>query len=512
MRVFGAMEMRAIDRATIERFGIPGIVLMEHAAAAVVGAAEERLLPGGRAVVLAGGGNNGGDGWAAARLLMLAGVPVTVLHLVPPERLAGDAAVNARAFAALGGDARPWPEAGAPVPPAGAGDVVIDALLGTGLDRAPAGAFAAAIEAVNEARSRGAAVVAVDVPSGLAADTGRPPGACVRADVTVTFGYPKLGLVLEPGASLAGELRVADISLAPAAVDGLGPPTFLLEEDEVRALLPPREAGGHKGTYGHLLALAGSPGKTGAAALLASGALRAGVGLCTVAARPDALPAVQAHVPEAMGSALPPGGALSPADVPAVLAALAGKDALAAGPGLPRGPATPAFFAALLPALPVPAVLDADALNAVAEAPDALGRAARPVVVTPHPGEMARLAGISIALVQADRIGVARRFAAAHRCTVVLKGARTVIADPDGTVAVNPTGNPGMATGGSGDVLTGVVGALLAAGLPPAAAARVAVFAHGKAGDLRAAAVGQAGLVASDLAAGLGEVWAGWGR
>lgn len=508
MRVFGAAEMRAIDRATIERFGIPGIVLMEHAAAAVVGAAEERLAPGGGVVVVAGGGNNGGDGWAAARLLLLAGVPVTVAALVPPEALHGDAAVNARAYGNLGGASVPF---AGPVP-AGPGDVVIDAIFGTGLDRPPEGAFAAAIEAVNGAAGRGATVVAVDVPSGLSADTGRPPGACVRADVTVTFGHPKTGLVLEPGATLAGELRVAEISLAPGAVDGLAPATFLLEEDEVLALLPARSAEGHKGTYGHLLALAGAPGKTGAAALVAGGALRAGAGLCTVAARPDALPAIQAHLPEAMGVALAPGGELGPGDVPAVLAALAGKDALAAGPGLPRGPATAAFFAALLPALEVPAVLDADALNAVAEDLSVLRRAAREVVMTPHPGEMARLAGSSIAAVQADRIGVARRFAAAHRCTVVLKGARTVIADPDGTVAVNPTGNPGMATGGAGDVLTGVVGALLAAGLPAAAAARVAVFAHGKAGDLRAAARGRMGLVASDLAEGLGEVWAAWRR
>lgn len=509
MRVFTAAEMRSIDRATIERFGIPGIVLMEHAAAAVVGAAEDLLAPGGAVVVVAGGGNNGGDGWAAARLLLLAGVPVTVFHLVPPEALSGDAAVNARAYGNLGGPAAPF--AGGPLP-AGRGDVVIDAVFGTGLSRTPEGAHARAIEAIDEARGRGARIVAVDVPSGLSADTGRPPGPCVRADVTVTFGFPKVGLVVEPGASLAGELRVAEISLAPGAVEGLTAATFLLEEEEVRALLPPRDPSGHKGTYGHLLALAGSPGKSGAGALLCAGALRAGVGLCTVATRPGALAAIQAHLPEAMGTALPDGGELGPGDVEPVLRALAGKDALAAGPGIPRGSATPAFFAGLLPALPVPAVLDADALNAVAAGPAMLRRAARELVLTPHPAEMARLAGCSTAEVQADRIGVARRFAGEYGCTVVLKGARTVIADPDGTVAVNPTGNPGMATGGSGDVLTGVVGALLAAGLSAGAAARVAVFAHGKAGDLRAASRGRLGLVATDLAEGLGEVWSAWER
>ena len=508
MRVLTAAEAREADRAAIEGYGIPGLLLMEHAARAVADAARELLAPAGRVVVVAGAGNNGGDGYAAARLLFVAGVLVHVVAVGDPARLRGDAAENAAMWTRIGGRTEPF--ASRALEGLGPGDVVIDALFGTGLAREPEGDWAAAIDAVNDARVRGAGVVAVDLPSGLSADTGRPLGAVVEADVTVTFGTLKRGHVLHPGATLAGRVRVADISLPPDVLAGLAPEVRLLDEAHVRGLLPPRRADTHKGTFGHCLVLAGSFGKSGAAALAAKAALVGGAGLASVATRAGAIDAVLGHAMEIMGVPLEGAGPLALADAPALLDALEGKAALLAGPGIPRGEETGALLRRLLAAASCPVVLDADALNALAGGGPI--EASTEVVVTPHPGEMARLAGISTADVQADRIGVAQRFARGNRCTVVLKGAHTVIADPDGTVAICPTGNAGMATGGSGDVLGGLVAALLSQGHPAAAAARVGVFVHGLAGDLRAAARGQAGLVAGDLLDGIAEVWATWSR
>ncbi len=507
MRILTAAEMQAADRAAIEH-GIPGLLLMEHAALAVAATARRLLGPAGKVVVVTGGGNNGGDGWAAARLLASGGVPVTVLPLVGAEALSGDAGTMALAFAKLSGAAPAAVADGVkPAIAAGPGDVVVDAIFGTGLARPPEGRFLAAIEAIDEARRRGAKVLSVDLPSGLSADTGRPLGAAVVADATVTFAALKRGLVLEPGASLAGQVEVADIGI-PERLLGGKPALRLLGEAEIRGLLPKRERDSHKGTYGHVLVVAGSEGRTGAAALCAKAVLRSGAGLCTVSARAPALPQILAHVPEAMGAALPYDGPLGPADFDHLSKAVEGKAALVIGPGIPRGPETGQLLARLLAETDCPVVLDADALNALEIESSVLKGAATELVITPHPGEMARLCGIPTSLVQEDRLGVATRFAKEHSCVVVLKGAGTVIADPDGETAVNPTGNAGMATAGTGDVLAGVVGALLAQGLPAPAAARVAVWAHGLAGDLRLGERGRMGLVASDVVKGLGAVWA----
>jgi len=509
MRVLTAAEARALDEAAIVDFGIPGLLLMEHAARAVAEAARARLGPGGRVAVVTGAGNNGGDGWAAARLLHAAGAPVRVFHLIDPDELRGDAATNAAIWMRLG-SASPFAEQALDY--VGAGDVVIDAIFGTGLSRPPEGDFAAAIDAINAARVRGAKVVAVDVPSGLSADTGRPPGAVVQADCTVTFAARKRCHVLFPGVELCGEVEVADISIPPQAFLRLAARVRLLHEQWVRNLLPERAADTHKGTFGDLLVVAGSQGKSGAAAMCAKAALVGGAGLVTVATRRDALPQVLAHTMEAMGLELPGAGALGPGDEEALLEAAAGRDAILVGPGIPRGEATGALVARLLAEASCPLLLDADALNALQGQTDAFLDANVEVVITPHPKEMARLAGISVAEVQADRIGVAQRFARGHRCTVVLKGAHTVIADPDEEVAICPTGNAGMSTAGSGDVLGGLIAALLAQGLPASAAARVGVYVHGLAGDRRARVRGQAGLVAGDLIEGIAEVWAEWKR
>ncbi len=510
MRIVGSAEMREIDRVAIEVFGIPSLTLMDRAGRAVAEAALELAAPKGRFVVVCGGGNNGGDGYVAARLLRGAGRDARVFALVPPERLSPDArAVRDQANRA----GVPVDEAGELAElEAGVGDVVVDAILGTGLARAPEGAFAGAIVRIEAARVAGARVLAVDVPSGLSADTGRPLGACVRADRTVTLGFQKRGLFLYPGASFAGEVSVADIGIPSEAARRVPVGCELLSDVEVRLLVPPRAPDAHKGDAGRILVVAGSPGKTGAAHLALTGALRGGAGLVTLAARADVLPLALAGRPEAMSAALPGDGPLARADLQALLALAQGADAIAVGPGIPRGPETAELLRALLERARKPAVVDADALNAFAETPGALAALGIPLVLTPHPGEMARLCGTTVAEVQSDRIGVAAARARDWKATVVLKGARTVIADPDAPPALVPTGNAGLATGGTGDVLAGLCGALLAGGLSPPAAARVGAFVHGRAGDLAAKRFGERGLVASDLGEAIGAVWAEWRR
>jgi NAD(P)H-hydrate epimerase len=509
MRLVGSAEMREIDRAAIQDFGIPSLTLMDRAGRGVADAAAELAGPRGRVVVVCGGGNNGGDGYVAARLLRAAGRDARVMALVPSRSLSADArAVREQAE-----------RAGVPIDDgvlaplaAGVGDVVVDAIFGTGLTRPPEGPFAAAIAALEAARVAGARVLAVDVPSGLSADTGRPLGPCVTADRTVTFAFQKRGLAVYPGLALAGEVTVVDIGIPPEAALRVPISCELLTGQDARVLVPPRSPEAHKGSSGRLLVVAGSPGKTGAAHLALTGALRGGVGLVTLAARPEVLPFALAGRPEAMSLAIPGDGPLGRADLAVLLAAAREADALAVGPGIPRGPETGEVLRALLSRAGKPAVVDADGLNALADDPFLLAGLGVPLLLTPHPGEMARLCGTSTAAVQADRIGIAAAKAADWKATVLLKGARTVVAAPEAPPAIIPTGNPGLATGGTGDVLTGLCGALLAGGLPPFAAGRVGAWVHGRAGDLAAARFGERGLVAGDLGETIGSVWAEWGR
>jgi NAD(P)H-hydrate epimerase len=501
--------MRAIDRAAIDEFGIPALTLMDRAGRAVADAAAALAGERGRIVVVCGGGNNGGDGYVAARLLRASGRDARVMALVAAERLSPDArAVREQAE-----------RAGVPIDDgvlaplaAGVGDVVVDAVFGTGLARPPEGAFAAAIAAIDVARTAGASVVAVDVPSGLSADTGRPVGACVRADRTVTFAFQKRGLAVLPGLALAGDVTVADIGIPPEAARRVPVSCVLLTELEARALVPARPPDAHKGDAGRLLVVAGAPGKTGAAHLALTGALRGGAGLVTLAARPEVLPFALAGRPEAMSVALPGAGPLGPGDVEPLVAVAREVDALVIGPGIPRGPDTGEVLRTVLSRAGRPAVIDADGLNALADAPGRLAALGVPLVLTPHPGEMARLCGTGTAEVQADRIAIAVDRARVWNATIVLKGARTVVADPEGPPAVIPTGNAGLATGGTGDVLAGLCGALLAGGLPVSAAGRVGAWVHGRAGDLASERFGQRGLVAGDLGEAIGAVWAEWRR
>ncbi len=508
-RILSAAEVKALDRLAADRYGLPTLSLMERAGQAV---ADHVTLahPAGRVVVFVGAGNNGGDGLVAARLLRKHGRDVEVVFCVPPERLVGPAKENLLRWQHTMGETY---DPGA-FPELGSHDVALDAIFGTGLNRPAEGRPAEAIAWINEQHARGAGVVAIDLPSGLDADTGRPLGVCVQADATVTFVALKRGLCQEPGASLAGRLIVADLGIPPEAVLELpGPTAEVLDAEQVRGFLPPRPADSFKNDFGHLLVVAGSKDKAGAAALAVRGALRAGAGLVTLLARPAVLERALEGSPEAMSLTLgtDADGALGKANLPALQWALDKITALAIGPGIARGAETAELLRSVLTTFRGAVVLDADALNAVAEAPEILDLLAGRGVITPHPGEMARLTKTTGDVVQSERFHAAQALAQAHGITVVLKGAKTVIADGDGSLSVVPTGNPGLAKGGTGDVLCGIIGGLLAQKLSPSAAARAGAYLHGLAGDRLVLRRGQRGLLASELPEELTAIWAEWG-
>jgi NAD(P)H-hydrate epimerase len=508
MRVLNGDQMREADRRTIQDIGVPSAVLMENAGRQVVSAMEAAFdwLPEARVAVLAGRGNNGGDGFVVARVLSQAGVDVQVYLVGAAADVRGDARLNLDILGRLGLDvaeiqtAQDWELHGAEVLRR---DLVVDALFGTGL-KTPLEGLAETI--AQDLNASAVPVVAVDLPSGLAADDPAPIGPVVEASLTVTFGAPKLPLVLPPGEDVAGSVIVADIGIPAGVIDGLpGPRVESMRADDVRPLVPVRARDAHKGQFGHALIAAGSRGKTGAAHLGAMAALRSGAGLVTVATPSSCLPIVASMGAEYMTIALEerPDGTASRAAADAVIGR--GHDVIAAGPGIGTGLDQQAFVLALLERSTQPLVLDADALTvASANAAALRGTPERPVVLTPHPGEMARLAGLSAADVQRQRINVARDFATGHHVYVILKGYRTLVATPEGAVYINPTGNPGMATGGSGDVLTGMVAGWLAQGLGVTAACLLAVYLHGAAGDLAAAELGEAAVTAGDIIAHLG--------
>jgi NAD(P)H-hydrate epimerase len=510
--VLTAEEMRRADRHTIEEAGVPGPVLMENAGSAVARVVRQRFPRAERIVVLCGKGNNGGDGFVVTRCL--AGTAEALL-LASKADVGGDARLHLVSCERSGGrvtevkDAADWATARARVDEA---DLIVDALLGTGLKTRPFGLVAEAIDAVLRRAHEGTPVVAVDLPSGLPSDMGEVDWPTVRATVTVTFGAPKRGHVLPPACNRVGDLVVADIGISAQTLAAVRPSLFLLEDRDAAAAFPPRPRGAHKGHFGHLLVVAGSVGKTGAAVLAAGASLRAGVGLVTVATPEPCLPVVAAARAEVMTEPLPAGptGGLAREGLARLLALAEERDAVVLGPGLGQDPATRALVRAFVPACPVPLLVDADGLNALAPRADAPGalealRRRAPTVLTPHPGEMGRLIGGSVPEIQRQRPGVALDLARETGAVVVLKGERTVVADAkDDRSAVNPTGNPGMATGGTGDVLAGVVGALLARH-DAWRAATAGVYVHGRAGDLVARRQGEEGLVAGDLVEALPE-------
>ena len=507
--VLTAAEMGQADRRTIEEVGVPGAVLMENAGAAVAAAIRERYPATRHPVVLCGRGNNGGDGFVVANRLL--DLQPAVYIAGSRQDAKGDARLHLAAYERSGGTVIELPDGDAwqaAQPAVRGADLIVDALLGTGLREAPSGLVARIIGDLADVPPPRAPVVSVDIPSGLSADTGEVAWETVRAALTVTFAAPKYGHVLPPACDRVGELVVADIGIPATVLTEIGTRLWLLDARDAARAYGPRRPDAHKGMFGHVLVVAGSVGKSGAAILSAAGALRAGAGLVTVATAAPALPLVAAGRPELMTEPLPVGGngGLDGEALTRALALAEGKDAVVLGPGLGQDAATRHFARAFVMECAAPLVIDADGLNALAadraapgSAAATLSKRARPTVITPHPGEMARLIGSDAAQVQRARLDVARAFAAQSRVVVVLKGQRTVVADPDGRAAVNPTGNPGMATGGTGDVLSGILGALLARGGEPWLAAAAAVYVHGLAGYVTARRLGQESLLAGDL-------------
>jgi NAD(P)H-hydrate epimerase len=506
MRVLTSAQMRDADRRTIDDVGIPSAVLMENAGRQVVAAMAPLLEPGDRVAVVCGKGNNGGDGFVVARVLVAKGVESCVYLLAPASEIEGDARANLLALDAVGvpvidvADPDAWTAHLAEIC---ACDVVVDALFGTGLTRPLEGRWRTVVCDLNASQ---VPIVAVDLPSGLSADTALVIGDAIDATLTVTLGGLKLPLVVPPAASQTGDVVVADIGIPDAVIGALdGPRVDIITREWARDLVVPRSDDLHKGECGRILIVAGSSGKTGAAALAALGALRSGAGLVTVATPRVCQSVVSAMSPEYMTLGLDDtaDGMVSSEAVDAILAERC--DVLAIGPGLGQGAGVRALVRGLVARATVPLVLDADGLNAFAGDADALvGRDGRDLVITPHPGEMARLIGVTVDHVQTHRVEVAREFAATRGLYVVLKGARSVVATPEGAVLINMTGNPGMATGGTGDVLTGVVAAWLAQVLDAQAACALGVCLHGLAGDLAAVEHGEVGLIASDVTDYLG--------
>jgi len=483
-----------LDRDAQAR-GISAEDLMERAGRAVARAAVDRCggAYGRRAVVACGKGNNGGDGFVAARHLARSGMRVDVVGVGAGDDPREPAATNRRRLAEVGVTVRPFSDARLERA-LGRADVAIDAIFGTGFRGAPEDVWAEAIVELNES---GVPIVAVDVPSGVNGATGAVEGEAVRAELTVTFGAAKVGVALLPGAEHAGDVRVVDIGFPDDLLDA---DAWLVEPADAAAVWPVRTSDTHKRASGVLVVVAGSRGMTGAPRLIAGAAARIGVGLVVVAAPASALPAIQAGLAEAVFEPLPEtdAGTVAPGALQAVVARLEAADAVAIGPGLTAHPETAEFVRQLVARSPVPVALDADGLNAFAGRTGELASRRSDAVLTPHVGEFGRLSGVKARDLEADRLRHARALAATAGAVTLLKGTRTVIADPGGEVRVNPTGSPFLATAGSGDVLTGVLGGLLARGVSPLDAASAAAYVHGIAGRLAGAELGE-GAIAGDL-------------
>jgi len=509
MRVLSARQMREADRRTIEEVGIPSIVLMENAGRQVVAALQSAFdtLPSMRVSVLCGRGNNGGDGFVVARVLASLSVDVAAALIGESSALKGDARINYEVLRSSGVDvieianAGAWELHGAELLDT---DLIVDALVGTGLTSPLAGLYQTVVDDVNACS---APVASIDLPSGLSADSPEAIGPVIDAMLTVTLAAPKLSLVQPPGELLAGTLAIADIGIPPAVIAEVeGPWVELLTKDLIRPLIRPRLAESHKGDYGHVLIVAGSRGKSGAAILAGTAALRSGAGLVTVAAPAGVVPIIAAARPELMTLPLAEDeeGLVIPESVQDVLDFEA--DVIAIGPGLGRTDAVRSFVREVVAGAGVPVILDADAIAAFAgEADRLIAGDGLDLVLTPHPGEMAALTGLSIEEIQAHRLTVARDFASTHHCHLILKGHRTIVATPEGQVFINLTGNPGMATAGSGDVLTGVLAAWMAQMQDPTAACQAGVYLHGLAGDLAEADEGETALIAGDIVTCLGD-------
>ena len=500
MRVVSAETMQDIDRQAIMEYGIPGLQLMESAGCRCVEEIIAEFSACRRSVVIAGKGNNGGDGFVIARLLGAKGWRVKVIILADRDQISGDAASNRDMLSDsvlhyCTGAGQLSAQYGKDILQA---DVIVDALFGTGLRSTVSGIYLEAIELMNASARP---IVAVDIPSGIHGTSGLILGAAVRADSTVTFAFAKLGHVLYPGVEYTGRLVVADIGIPLPLMETACGYDFLNEE-AVLPLLQRRDRQAHKGHFGHCLIIAGSTGKTGAAALSANSAVRSGSGLVTLAVAQHIHHILEIKTTEVMTFPLPDAGNgyLTGSAFPDIEKLCVGKGAVAIGPGLDRHPGTTALVQKFVESVDLPLVIDADGLNALADDIAVLKRKkSHQIILTPHPGEMSRLTGASVADIEASRIATAQDFARSQDVFVVLKGARTIIASPTGEVAINGSGNPGMASGGMGDVLTGIIVSLLGQGYSAWDTCRLGAFLHGYAADMVADDKGEIGLNATDV-------------
>jgi NAD(P)H-hydrate epimerase len=503
MRLVRASEIQEMDRITIQELGIPGAVLMENAARGATRIFLEHFVPpaNSHVVILCGRGNNGGDGYVMARYLQQGGVRVTVIVLSKLNKISGDALINLNVIKRMGleilevPDAKSW----------GTGrrvirncDFIVDGILGTGLNSPVKGFYGQVIKYVN---SVGKSVMAIDIPSGLNADTGQIMGAAIQAELTATFGFPKLGHLVFPGADLVGRLARIDIGIPDSVASRVPTSSLMIEPADLSDLLAIEKQDIHKGSRGHLLILSGSTGKTGAATLTALGALRAGAGLVTLGVPKSLNPILETKLTEAMTEPLPEtsDGSLSLKAEKEIKALMDGKTALALGPGLSTNSETARLVRRIVAGSRLPMVIDADGLNALSQDRTSITSCSETAILTPHPGEMARLTGIKTSAIQHDRIGTSIQFVKEYGCHLALKGARTLIAQPDGRLYVNPTGNPALSSGGAGDVLTGLIGGFLARGWPMTEAAIAGAYLHGMAADYLAEDMGQVGLLAGEL-------------
>lgn len=511
--------MQALDRTSIEEIGIPGIVLMENAGRGTVDAMEQEYgtVQGKTVCIFIGPGNNGGDGLVIARHVAQRGGHPFLVYLIPPEKFSGDAETNARICNKLGfihyivhheGEARQLKELIRQLHFSHPVHSLVDALFGTGLSRKIEGYFSEIIEFIKiMAGDRQWPVVAADIPSGLCADTGTPLGNAVRADLTVTYGLAKPGH-FHHGGPMVGKLTVLDISIPDLVVTQADLHGRVFDRCEIAPLVQERRTAAHKGTYGHLLILAGSEGKTGAAILAGKGALHSGCGLVTLAVPAELNPIFETSLPEAMTVPLPHSSrTFCAADYDLICELLADRGALVIGPGMGTDPETGLLVRRLYRELKLPMIIDADALNLLAAKPEVLEKSGGVRILTPHPGEMSRLTGKTVAAVQRDRLGAASQLAKdlvhdEHEIIVILKGAGTVLSSSKGEWAINKSGNHGMATGGMGDVLAGLIGGLLVQGYTPWDAAAIGVYQHGLAADILAQDRSH-GFTASEVAAAL---------
>ena len=503
MYLVTASEMQQMDRETIESFGIPGRVLMENAGLGATRVLLDQFdnIINKNVGVIAGRGNNGGDGFVIARYLAQKGSDVTVYLLAESARVKGDAAANLKLLTPLNVPVVEMPDEQSFLAHKTGmlhQETWIDALIGTGLKSDVKGYFKKIIEFIN---AHGKPVFSVDIPSGLNSDTGQVCGACIRAQATATFAFAKTGHILFPGAEYTGYLEIVDIGIPDHIAKKIRPKQHLLTPERIRGAFRPRNPDSHKGTTGHVLVVSGSVGKTGAAAMTAMSAMRAGAGLVTLAIPESLNPVLETQVLEAMTYPLPEteNGIIGESSFNKIMDLLAGKKCLAIGPGLGEAPETKKLVHRIIKESPVTIVIDADGLNNLAGSTEILKKAKAPLILTPHPGEMARLMDSTAGSVQKDRISCARKFAEKFNVHIILKGAKTIIAHPEGNIFINPTGNPGMASGGMGDVLTGIIAGLVAQGFSPESAAHTGVYLHGAAADILAENIGPFGYLSTEV-------------